>query len=362
MTETRRGATRWSAWRPLALAAVLVPVLLPSPAAAQKTDVVVLRNGDRITGEVKGLAHGLLDYSTDDVGRLKIEWTKILRITSREYYEVEVASGRKHFGRFDPPAADGMLLVALQSTADTLPIDQVVGITPIGSRFVSRLQAWFDLGFTLAKAQWATTLTSSGEVRYRDPTVTSGVTFSSYFQKQEDVDATKRISVQLDAGRFVRTRDLVGVLLLLERNDELGLARRITVGAGAGRTLARSNTREVSIFLGLVVSGEETRLGDPAGASDTTTTNLEGLASLSWSAFRYDQPRLDFSADLALFPGFAEGGGIRANLDARLKYELFHDFNVGLSFSDAYDSNPAGSAGARNDFVTSVTIGWSYRR
>ena len=37
-------------------------------AEAQKTDSVWIRNGDRITGEVKSLSRGLLKYSTDDLG------------------------------------------------------------------------------------------------------------------------------------------------------------------------------------------------------------------------------------------------------------------------------------------------------
>jgi len=43
------------------------------PALAAKTDVVVLLNGDRITGEVKELSYGQLKFKTDDMGTLYIE-------------------------------------------------------------------------------------------------------------------------------------------------------------------------------------------------------------------------------------------------------------------------------------------------
>ena len=43
-------------------------VLLASPALAAKTDVVVLRNGDRLTGEVQQLERGRLQLKTDDLG------------------------------------------------------------------------------------------------------------------------------------------------------------------------------------------------------------------------------------------------------------------------------------------------------
>ena len=83
----------------LLVAAIFVRGILPADVAvAQKTDVVVLINGDRITGEIKSLSRGQLDYKTDDAGRLKIEWDKILRVTSNRYYEVEMSSGVRYFG------------------------------------------------------------------------------------------------------------------------------------------------------------------------------------------------------------------------------------------------------------------------
>lgn len=346
----------------LALAAGLATALAPAGAAAQKTDIIILRNGDRITGEIKQLSHGLLEYSTDDVGRLKVEWIKLQRIASRMYFEVEVATGLKYFGQLDSTAADGEVVVALDAAADTLRIGDVVAITPIGGQLRNRLKAYLDIGFTLAKAQWATTLTGSGEVRYRGPAFGGGIAFSSYLQGQENTETAVRHSIQADGGYYLGPRDVLGALALVERNDELDLRLRVTAGGGFGRTLSRTNTREVAAFAGLVVSRERSRLEDATGSADTTTTSLEGYFRGSWAAFRYDQPKLDFETDLEVFPSFSDGGRVRTNLNLRVKYELFPDFNLGLSFFDAFDSKPAGQESGKNDFVTSFTVGWSYRR
>ena len=69
------------------------------PASAAKTDVVVLLNGDRITGEVKELAYGQLKFSTDDMGTLYIEWSKIASLTTAQQLQVELADGRRVFGQ-----------------------------------------------------------------------------------------------------------------------------------------------------------------------------------------------------------------------------------------------------------------------
>src|SRR5688572_26580715 len=84
-------------------------------AEAQKTDSVWIRNGDRITGEVKSLYRGRLKYSTDDLGTIYIEWDKVVRISSRATFEVQLSSGLKYFGTLGL-ARDG----SLELGADTL--------------------------------------------------------------------------------------------------------------------------------------------------------------------------------------------------------------------------------------------------
>src|SRR6478672_5568821 len=76
----------------------LMLLLCATAAEAQKTDSVWIRNGDRITGEVKSLSRALLKYSTDDLGTIYIEWEKVVRITSPATYEVQLSSGLKYFG------------------------------------------------------------------------------------------------------------------------------------------------------------------------------------------------------------------------------------------------------------------------
>ena len=49
---------------------LLMPVC--QAVAAPKTDVVVLKNGDKITGEVKTLERGRLEFSTDSMGTVYI--------------------------------------------------------------------------------------------------------------------------------------------------------------------------------------------------------------------------------------------------------------------------------------------------
>ena len=57
---------------------------LPTSAIAAKTDVVVLINGNAVTGEVKSLDFGSLRYSTDSMGTVNIDWEDIVTVTSEQ--------------------------------------------------------------------------------------------------------------------------------------------------------------------------------------------------------------------------------------------------------------------------------------
>ena len=337
----------------LALAAA---ASVPGVSLAAKTDHLVMRNGDHITGEVKGLANGKLDYSTDDAGRLSIEWEKVARLTSPQEYQVELGTGARYFGRLAAADHDGFIVVQKQG-ADTLRIPDVVEISPISAGFVQRLQSYLDVGLTVARANRATTFSLSGAMDYRGPSFGSQFKFDSYAQGQETVPTTARNSARQSFSWYLAQRWSAVGLAQIEQNDELDLEHRFTGGGAMSRALARSNRAELSAGAGLVGTQEQFH----SATGSTSNTSLEGLLALNSSAFRFDSPKLDFSFSFALFPSISDAGRVRGQGDMRVKYELFSDFNAGILISDTFDSRPPEGA-THNDYITTLTIGWSYRR
>ena len=334
----------------------------PGAALAAKTDVLTLHNGDRITGEVKWLTRGKLDYSTDDAGRLSIEWVKVSRLASPHSFEVETASGLKYVGRLVATDRDGIVVIG-GADLDTLPIPDVVAISALDAGFMKRVRAYLDLGLTFAKANQATTFSSDGEAAYRGDKIGSTFGFSSYAQGQESAPTTSRNTVGLRLIRFFPKRWSAIALGQTEQNDELSLELRLTGAALLGRVLARSNSSELSVGAGLAVTRERfsADAADPL-AEDETGTNLEGVLAGTWDAFRFDSPKLDLATSLFLYPSLSTAGRLRGEGTVRLKYELLPDFNVGISATDTFDSDPPEETATTNDFITTFTIGWSYRR
>lgn len=342
------------AWLCLWCAATL---LWPAGAFAAKTDLLILRNGDRITGEIKGLASGKLDYSTDDAGRLSVEWDKVARLTSPNPFQLEDFAGFRYFGRLGVPGRDGVVVV-IADGVDTLAIGDVVAISPINAGFLQRVNSYLDVGFTLAKANKATTFSLSGAVEYRDETIGSQFKFDSYAQGQEEIETTTRNSARQSVNWYLPHHWSALGVAQIEQNDELDLDYRVTGGGGMQRTLAHTNSMELSVGAGAVVTHEE--FSSEAGSSGAT--HLEGLLAVNWSAFRFDSPKLDYSLSGALFPSFTDWGRWRGQVELRLKYELFKDFNAGILLSETFDTHPPDESVTKNDYVMTFTIGWSYRR
>src|SRR5262249_44398403 len=143
-------------------------------------------------------------------------------------------------GRLSPSGQDGYV-VFQDVHAETLRIGNVIGITPVNARFIERLSAYLDMGFTLAKANQATTFSLSGMVAYRAPAIGSQLTCDPYAQGQETVPTTTRNTVRQSVSWFLPRLWSAVALVQLEQNAELDLDHRFTLGGAAERMLRQTN-------------------------------------------------------------------------------------------------------------------------
>jgi len=67
--------------------------------ARQKTDLLVMKNGDRITCEVKSLNGGVLSIALDYVdGTVSVDWSKVAHLESGQLFVVLSQDGSSHEG------------------------------------------------------------------------------------------------------------------------------------------------------------------------------------------------------------------------------------------------------------------------
>jgi len=322
---------------------------------AVRTDVIYLRNGDRITGEIMKLERGRLEYKTDDMRTLEVEWLKIDSIQSIHVFDVESVSGRRYQGALDKAEEKGKVIVNAENARVTLYLRDIVRIDRLSSTFFKRIRGYLDagLGYEKATDQWTWTL--GGEANYRTTKWSTGFTVSSYFRNQQAVQDTRRNNLNYSLERIFQNRWLGLAFGQLEQNDELNLALRELLGIAVGRYIIQTNTMLFSWLAGATATREK------ATGETEFTTGAELLLGGRFEAFRFVHPELDFSVTLSAYPSLVEKGRVRINLDTRLRYEIFRDFYFTVSLFDKFDGILRSGGEKNNDFGFDTKLTWSFR-
>jgi hypothetical protein len=135
------------------------------PAIAARTDVIVLRNGDRLTGEVIELRQGKLKVKTDDMSTISIEWDKIAGVTTAERYDVTMRDGTRLLGRLAAGPARSVQVVADGGTSTSVAMADIVSMAAIKSGFLGRIDGSVDLGGSYTKASGVAQVSLDAEAR-----------------------------------------------------------------------------------------------------------------------------------------------------------------------------------------------------
>jgi len=350
----------------LALTTALTLALLAwtSPALArEKTDIVYLRNGDRVTCEIKRLERGRLEVSTNGMGTVYIEWDDIERVTSTERYVVELEDGTRFEGTLADTDAQARLLLRKEGAVDAqgnvqeqlLDMQNVVWLDPLklDARRIKRWDGSVSAGFDATKANSDTSLSASFDARRRAETFQLNFNGSVYSRSQDGTDDSLRANFNGIYRGLLEDRWYWAGLGGLERNDELGIDLRSFGGAGYGRFLVQSSRALWSVTGGLVVVNEQL-----AGESNGET-NLDAFLNTDFEFFTYDTPKTTLNTSFTVFPRLTGDGGARLNLDFSLRRELIEDLFVELSLYETYDSDPP-EDGTSNDWGIVTGLGYTF--
>src|SRR5580692_7744429 len=73
-----------------------------SPAQAKRKDVVIMSNGDQLTGQVKRLQNGLLYVETDYVsGNIGLDWNQVESVQSTATFQIVLNDGHRLRGTIE---------------------------------------------------------------------------------------------------------------------------------------------------------------------------------------------------------------------------------------------------------------------
>ena len=342
--------------RLLARAIVLIFLFLGSTSAwAAKTDVVYLKNGDRVTGEVKGLGLARLELSTDHMGTVHIDWKDILQVVSGTGQIVELSNGQRFHGPLAKPDDPDMVVVKTDQGPVSVSTLDVVSMYPVEAGFWDRLDISANLGFTWDKASDVGKYSVGIDTELRNPRSLSRAAFSSEITTQREGDSTTRAT--LDASHYVfrRNKRYYAYWGSMENNDGLGIDLRVLLGGGYGFLPIRNQRNFLALGAGLAVNREIPTAGDEQ-------TSLEAAGILRYSYFKYSDPERSFNTDFSIFPSLTESGRWRATLSSDFRLEFVSDLFWKLAVYASYDSDPITEdvAAAKSDYGITSSIAYKF--
>jgi hypothetical protein len=324
---------------------------------AQKNDTVYLINGDRITGELKRYENGLLVLKTDGISTINIEYDKIQTIYSGKFFEIVKKTGFSYFGSITKSKSERSIGICLSNDTLSEPIANIVEITRIKNRFWNKFYGAVDLGLSYYKSTNTLQYYFNGDLNYRARKDLVSLGVGLMFSDQTVNDTllrTKKNDIGLDYSHFFQGRLWGGTGVKLQQNTELKLDYRLQTGLGIGYDFVRTNPVRFYAMGGILVNREQ-----PTD-SVSFSTNFEGLLSMKFTWLRFRHPKIDISTNFDFYPSITVKNRYRLEYNLSVKYEIFKDFFVGLTFYDDYDTKPSSGGPALNDWSVLFTIGYTF--
>ena len=119
--------------------------------ARDKTDIVMLRNGDRLSGDILSVEFGILSLSTDNMSTLSIEWPAVRSITSKFDFAIERQDGTRYHGVIATSADGADLMIESAEGAVRFPMQEVERISRYSPEFWDRINGALAVGFSYTK-------------------------------------------------------------------------------------------------------------------------------------------------------------------------------------------------------------------
>lgn len=322
--------------------------------AREKIDAVFLKNGDRITGEIKNLESGILTISTDHLGTVSVEWISVASIESTQLFEMLEANGDQKAGTFGPGPVSGELTLS-QSKAgqEVFSCEEIVRITQLGRTQWQRWTGNVSVGASFTSSNNQRDLSLDAEATYQNQRFRLRNTLTGAIS---DVDEGTRNSwgtVASNYQRYLQNRWFWYSQLQLDRNEGLDLDLRTTVSGGGGRYLVANSRSQFYMSLGL------SALREVYSTEESGDWSSEIAVTGDYELFVFQGRETSINASLSILPSLSVSNRYRLEYAVSFNRKLIRDFTISLNLNGSYDSKPPEDSKASDTSLT-FNLGWSY--
>jgi putative salt-induced outer membrane protein YdiY len=333
-------------------------VCLCSPAQAKRKDVVIMNNGDHLTGQVKRLQNGLLYMETDYAsGNIGLDWNQVQSVESTATYRIVLNNGRRLEGKIEKHSGEKAkpedILIREATEEVEVSSAEIATIDTKKPTFWRELQGGIDFGYSFTSGNNQSTLNLDTSAAYSTPGWKAATSFDSTFSGQSGASKTNREDLQATFTKFLNRNSFVAALSDFLHSSRQDLNLRTTLGGGYGRYLKRTTNTNLAWLGGVAYIHES--FGTIAG--QPSDQNMEAVVGLQYKYIRFNFG--EFDSQVRVFPGLTDAGRTRLTTNNSLTIKLRNNFYLVFTLWDNFDSQPPPTA-RKNELGTSAGIGWSF--
>jgi len=326
--------------------------------ARTNSDVVVMKNGDRFTGEIKKLDHGVLYFKASYmVDSVQLDWDQVARLASNDQFFIGLADGTRLEGKLQKAQADGETgTIQLVMANKTMQISgrDLITIRQKEENFASQLTGSVNYGLNFTSDNDAISSALNATVEYRRAKNVAIVSTSSQFTGQSNAPNTNRYTFDAAYQRDLTEKWFATGLFDLLKSDQQQLNLRTTGGGGFGRRIYRTDKTGINLIGGIVFDREKYL---PQNGVNTKQLNGEAIVGVNFYTFRFKV--FDLSSQTAIYPSVTDPGRVRINSVSNLEIEIVKNFSWNFHIYENFDSRPP-IAAPRNDLGITTGLGWTF--
>jgi len=181
-------------------------ILIAWPATArEKTDVLVMRNSDRLTCEIKGLSADALYISLDyALGTMSINWFKVDHLESKQLFLVKTQDGEVYSGTLSMPKTEGARPVSIEviepdGAKVELERNQVAKMDQSFENFWHRFNGDVGFGAIYNKGNASTQYNLATDLDYPRERWAASVSYNSTLSSNKGTSTSSRNQVDASA-------------------------------------------------------------------------------------------------------------------------------------------------------------------
>jgi len=347
-------------FRLICVLALLLSLAVPG-FARDKTDVIYMKNGDRLTCEIKGLDAGVLYISVDYLlGTQSLQWSEIQRLESKQLFIVKTEDGNSYVGTLSTIEAGGsspIKIAVLEEMQQAVAMNgpELVQITQTSEKFWQRFNGAINSGLIYSKGNQTTQYTLSSDLTYPRERWAASAAVTSNLSSSTGTTAATRNDFAIDSRRLLPWNNwfyaAAGDFL---QSSEQGIKLQSTLDGGIGHYLKNSNIMQLSLLGGVAWQSIKYQ---QAKTSLPQQNVAAGLVGVKFKFFRFDKTEME--ASTAVLPAFSQSGRVHVTTNAAYYVKLISNLKWNISFYGNWDNQPPhGFSGS--DYGTSSGLGWTF--